>query len=186
MFTCRYVCVIAGSCRFGDRCRHSHDTGGQGKTGLQMAGIGEEELLTLLSCSAPRLCLNYNRSSGCPDFACPDLHLCRQQVFQRCSKGTKKAAAFFNNIRASARIVLKYPIPMAIKSWVLQSLREVYFSSEKVIGNQSEKVQQYFRACSWMPASSSGCLKAFVFVEDIQEIHADGAIEGGFSSEDCS
>ncbi|XP_025083436.1 uncharacterized protein LOC112557659 [Pomacea canaliculata] len=88
---CKYfhICrrFVVGAC-VSTRCSHSFSSGPNMKvrSDLRLDKLNEGEILSLILCSSPAVCVNHNMS-GCCVNDCPDLHVCFKYVFGQCTSG---------------------------------------------------------------------------------------------------
>ncbi|KAA0715122.1 Poly [ADP-ribose] polymerase 12 [Triplophysa tibetana] len=107
---CRYL--VCGNCRFGTKCKKSHDLGSAYNLPLlkkhDLQGFTSGELFQLLLQNdhslLPEVCFHYNKGSGehgsCKyETACTSLHLCQHFLQEDCKFGAscKRAHAFDAN-----------------------------------------------------------------------------------------
>ncbi|XP_067276318.1 protein mono-ADP-ribosyltransferase PARP12 isoform X2 [Pseudorasbora parva] len=96
---CRYF--VCGNCRFGAKCKNSHDLTSAHNSGLlknnDLHGLASEELFQLLlqndSSLLPEVCSHYNKGNGeygsCKyKTSCTNLHLCQHFLQGDCKFGT--------------------------------------------------------------------------------------------------
>ncbi|XP_025083446.1 uncharacterized protein LOC112557670 [Pomacea canaliculata] len=90
---CHYfhVCrrYVGGDC-VNPRCSLTHDLSSGSnfkvRSDLNLDQLTDDEVLALILCSSPAVCVNHNKS-GCKLSDCPDLHVCVTYIFNQCPRG---------------------------------------------------------------------------------------------------
>lgn len=90
---CHYfhVCrrYVGGDC-VNPRCSLTHDLSSGSnvkvRSDLNLDQLTDDEVLALMLCSSPAVCVNHNKS-GCNLSDCPDLHVCLTYIFNQCPRG---------------------------------------------------------------------------------------------------
>ncbi|PVD35530.1 hypothetical protein C0Q70_02493 [Pomacea canaliculata] len=89
---CHYfhVCrrYVGGDC-VNPRCSLTHDLSSESnvkvRSDLNLDQLTDDEVLALMLCSSPAVCVNHNKS-GCSLSDCPDLHVCLTYIFNQCPR----------------------------------------------------------------------------------------------------
>ncbi|PVD35531.1 hypothetical protein C0Q70_02494 [Pomacea canaliculata] len=87
-----HVCkdFISGSCTRRFRCPFGHDLSNEANRRLSdrlgLSSFSCEDIRTIILCSQPAVCEEYN-TDGCDDDDCPDLHVCSRFIKQKCTAG---------------------------------------------------------------------------------------------------
>lgn len=87
-----HVCrdFVTGACVNNGKCGLSHslssDYNRQVCLGLGLPQLTDNELCSLILCSSPTVCVNYNTAGCCLEY-CPDLHVCSKNILNKCTSG---------------------------------------------------------------------------------------------------
>ena len=110
-----HICrdLLSGNCRFGDRCRLSHDClDKKNKPVSHQLGFTDtflnDDIINILSVRQPRICESWNQNAFCSDECCIQLHMYPSYILGHCEEGPNSLFGRSKNSDHNSMVIKAY------------------------------------------------------------------------------